>query len=96
VTLGDQPVQAYVYMVATMPSATPVLMIRGNMDGSFNRPYLPPGSYRVLATQQRLAMDLRDPATITRFLGKMQTVTLDPGGKQTMTLEAVPVAEVPQ
>lgn len=96
VTMGDQPVQASVYMVATMPSVMPVLLIRANMDGSFNRPYMAPGSYRMLATQQELAADPRDPATLTRFLGKVQTVTLDPGGKQTLTLEAVPATEMPQ
>ncbi len=94
VTIGDLPVQAFVYLVSTTPSVMPVLMLRSNTDGSFNRPYLPPGSYRVLATQQRLTADPRDTATLTRFLSKVQTMTLDPGGKQTLTLEAVPAAEM--
>jgi hypothetical protein len=96
VTIGDQPVQAFLYFVATGPSATPVLMIRGNADGSFNRGNLPPGGYRVLAMQQRIQADLRDPATMSRFLGKVQTVTLTAGSTQTLTMQAVPSTEIPQ
>ncbi len=96
VTLGDQPVQAFLYFVATGASATPVLMSRGNADGSFNRGNLPPGNYRVLATQQKVQADLRDPATMSRFLGKMQTVTVTAGATQTVTLQAVAATEMPQ
>ncbi len=96
VMLGDQPVQAFLYFVATSPSATPVLMSRGNADGTFNRGNLPPGDYRVLATQQKVQADLRDPATISRFLGKVQTVTLTAGATQPLTLQAVGASEMPQ
>lgn len=96
VTVDGQPAGAYVYLIATMPSGHPVIMIGANRDGSFGRDSLQPGSYRVLATQQRMTMDLRDPAVLTRFQGKMETVTVDPAVKQTLALEALPSKEMPQ
>lgn len=96
VKMGDQPVQAYVYLLATMPTAMPVILIQGNLDGSFSRSSLPPGSYRVLATQEKITEDPRDPASLARYLGKVQTVSLSPNGKDTLNLEAVPAAEMLQ
>lgn len=96
VTVNGLAGPAYVYLVATMPSAHPVMMVRANTDGSFTRSSIQPGAYRVLATELKLALDPRAPATLTRFLGKVQVVTADSATKQTVTLEAVPAKEMPQ
>jgi hypothetical protein len=96
VTIGGQPGNASVYLIATGPSATPVLILRAGSSGTFSRSYLAPGTYHVLAVEHPVEVNLLDPETLGQFSTQLQTVTLAAGGQETLTLEAVPLAELPQ
>jgi len=89
---GDQPAQSYVSLIASTPSAMPVVRVRSGTDGSFSRSQLPPGSYRVVASETW--MDLSDPA-IQRQLGPyMKTVTVGAGETGSVDLDAMPASEL--
>ncbi|RXH56273.1 hypothetical protein GRAN_3130 [Granulicella sibirica] len=96
VTLAGQPAPGWVYLVSATPSVTPVVMVRAGSSGSFSRSNLPVGTYRMVALERRIGADFEDPATMAAFLDRAQSVTLNAGGQQTLSLAAVPAAELPQ
>lgn len=89
VTQGDQPATGWIYLVATTPSATPVLSVHVGADGSYSRS-LPPGSYRAVAFEYRHGINFEDPAVLSSFANDFQTVSLAPGDKQTLSLQISP------
>ena len=83
-----------VYLIATSPSAAPVINARSGSDGSFSHNSLPPGSYRVLAAETRLSLDLTDAAMQKRFAPYMKTLTVGAGETGSIDLDAVPASEL--
>jgi hypothetical protein len=66
------------------------------MNGTYNVPYLPPGGYQAIAFERRHAADYRDPEALAAFTTRIRSVTVNPGDKSTLDLDAVGVAELPQ
>ncbi len=85
---------AWVYLVATTPSATPIVLFRSGSMGNFTRPYVAPGTYRAVAMERQASIDLRNPEVLNRLGGRVQTLTVNPGDHATLTLAAVPAGEV--
>lgn len=88
---GVYPV--YVYLIAEAPSVSPLIAAQTGQDGSFSRGQIPPGSYRVLASEIRPALDLTDPAALAQLAHYIKAVTLAPGETGSVILSAVPAAE---
>ena len=94
ILLANAPAPAWVYLIATTPSASPIVAFRSSTTGAFSRPYLAPGSYRAIAFEHQPAVDLQDQTVLNRFLSRVQTITINPGDHATLTLNAVPAAEL--
>ena len=95
VTLNGVPGAAWVYLFATTPSASPVIIVRSNSDGSFSRPYLPVGTYRAVAVESKISVDFR-AATLDQFLDRLQSFSVSAGEQRKLNLVAVPQQDLPQ
>jgi hypothetical protein len=87
VTLNGAPAACWIYLVATTPSATPVLTLRSSDNGTFTQS-VPPGSYRAVAFPNRHSPD---PESLTR--NNPTTITATAGNQTAITLEATPDSE---
>jgi hypothetical protein len=87
-------VQAWINVIPTAPSAVPFYSLRSGTDGSFNFSALPPGNYQVICFQNRYAADFRDPKVLAPFTTYVRNVTISPGNKSTIDLDAVPDTEM--
>ena len=88
------PGAAWVYLLATFPSASPVIVVRSNADGTFFRPYLAAGSYRAVALESKITGDVQSATTFDRFLDRVQTFSVSAGQQRTLNLVAVPEQEL--
>lgn len=92
---GGLPGDCWIYLIPTTPSAYPVFILHANSEqGIYSYSNLPPGSYQVVAFEQRHSADYRDPATIAPFATYLRTITLASGEKPTLDLDVVPEAEI--
>ncbi len=94
VKLRGGPAECTVYLIPTSPGLAPVAVTRSNPDGSLDRGFMPPGSYRVLASEAPLNVSLSDAGVQAKFASFMQTVTIAAGETADVELEAVPAAEL--
>ena len=94
VRLNGAPTSAWVYFVPTGPSAARVIVGHSGTNGSYNMAYLPPGTYRVAAFEQRYSANFSAPTVFDGLGAHVQTVTVTTGEKSTLDLDAVPSAEV--
>jgi len=94
VKLGGTPSECDVYLIAMSPTLAPIAITRSGSDGSLDRAFVPPGTYRVLASEAPLNGRLTDPAVQARFAPYMQTVTVAAGESANMELEAISAAEL--
>ncbi len=86
VTLNGAPAACWIYLIATTPSATPVLTLRSGDDGTFAQ-RVPPGSYRAVAYASRHTPDAQ---ALIQAAPNAVTVTGVANEKTSVTLEAVP------
>jgi hypothetical protein len=93
VKAGDQPAQAWIYLVATYPSATPLLTLHSGKDGTFSTTLLPPGSYNAIAFSHRNLFDPYDPDALANYTTRLTNVTVQAGEKASLDLELTPDAE---
>jgi hypothetical protein len=92
--LGGVPAGCWVYLIPTTPSATSVFTQRGNEQGIYNYPHLPPGSYQAVAFEQIHSVDYGDPAALTPFATHVRSVTINAGETPTLDLDTVSEAEM--
>lgn len=83
-----------VYLIANAPSATPVIIAKSGGDGSFTRSSLPPGSYRVVATEDKINFDLTRAGVQRQLAPYMKTVTIGASETAGVELDAVPASEL--
>ncbi len=88
-----RPSAAWVYLIASSPSATPLVILHAGADGRYTRTALPPGTYRALAFEHRPAINFADPARLADFSNGWRAVTLNRGDKGTLDLEVTPSPE---
>ncbi|MCU1223214.1 MAG: hypothetical protein JWQ42_1307 [Edaphobacter sp.] len=94
VKLNGGPATCWVYMIPVTPSAVPFVMLRSGTNGTYNAGYLPPGSYQVIAFEHRHSADYRDPNALTAYTTHVHSITVAPGDKSTLDLDAVTAAEL--
>jgi hypothetical protein len=94
VKLNGQPVSAWIYLISTTPSLTPIVNLHSNTSGTFSNPYLAPGTYRAVAFEHRHAADFTDPASLEAYSIYVQSVTVTAGNQSTLNLNAVPQTEI--
>jgi hypothetical protein len=63
---------------------------------SVSVPNLPPGTYQVLAVTDAEDLEYRNPAAMEKYLGRANSVTLQPRGKATVSVETVDVQGQPE
>lgn len=95
VTAVGSPASAWIDLLPTFPSATPVISLRSASDGSFSLPSVQPGSYLGLALEHRTGADLADPAVRGSLGVRTQTVTVQPGTKATLDLDVLRGSSAP-
>lgn len=93
VTLNGKPMATTIYLIATSPSASPMVTLHSGADGTFNESSIPPGSYRAVAFESRHTLDPDDPDALSPFSTHVGSISLQSGDKSSLTLEAVPDAE---
>ena len=84
---NGQSVAAWVYLVASMPSATPVLIVHTDADGLYTRSAMPPGAYRAIAFEHMHGVNYEDQDVLASLNNAMQSVTLNAGDKATLNLD---------
>ena len=94
ISLSGMPSSCWVYLTPTSPSAASFFSAHSGLDGSYNFPNLPPGSYRAVAFEQRYATNFRAPDTLEKFAGYIGTITVSSGNKASLDLNAVPTKEL--
>jgi hypothetical protein len=94
VALNGKPASCWIYLFANSPSSTPLFTFRSGTQGTWNEPYLPPGSYSVIAFAHRHALDPNDPKALAPYATHVGSITVQSGEKATLNLEAVPDAEL--
>jgi len=95
-SLNGVMASCWFYLIPTGPSAMGVFSSRSNSDGSFSFAYLPPGSYRAIAFEQRYSTNYRDPMALDKFVTHVGTVSISAGNKASLDLDAVSVKEMTQ
>jgi hypothetical protein len=93
-TLNGSPASLWVYLIPTGPSATAVYTARSGADGSFDLPYMPPGSYQTIAFESRHPANFRDPKALAAYSTYMHSVTVTAGNKTSVDILAVPSTEL--
>ncbi|WP_263384154.1 carboxypeptidase-like regulatory domain-containing protein [Granulicella arctica] len=88
-----RPVAAWIYLISSTPSATPIVMIHSSADGSYSRPNIAPGTYRVIAFEHKHDLNFEDQETLTAFGGELRSVTLNSTDQSTLNLELAPFDE---
>jgi hypothetical protein len=91
---GDTLEPAWVYLINSAPSLSPILVRRSNSDGTLNVRDLPPGSYRVLALPFHQSLDFSDPAVLARFSSYIASTNVSAGDTSTLDLSVVPGKEL--
>jgi hypothetical protein len=94
VNLNGEAAACWIYLVATTPSANPVLRMRSNADGAYTFAYLAPGSYQAIAFEYRHSADYRDPASLAPYSTHVRSISIQAGDAQTLDLDAVSAAEL--
>ncbi len=92
-SLSGTPSSCWIYLSPTGPSAASVFTSRSGQDGSYTFSTLPPGSYHVVAFEQRYSANFRATDTLDKFAGYIGTVTISSGNKASLDLNAVPAKE---
>jgi hypothetical protein len=95
VNLKGQPcARAWIYLVPSAPSVTPVYSQPGSNDGTFYGWSVPPGTYQAIAFEHRHSADFSDPAMLAAFSTYVQSVTVTAGVPASLNLNAVPQGEL--
>ena len=92
--LNSNPVSGQVCLIATTPSATPLLKAPTTPDGTLNWPYLPPGSYLAVGFESGPNVDLLDPEVQATFSSHTKSITVTAGETLDLDLDAVPESEL--
>jgi hypothetical protein len=92
--LSGVPSSAWIYLIPTATSTTPAFSTRSSPEGTFNFPYLPPGSYQAIGFELRHQDDYRDPKALARYSTFTHAVTITSGNKVTFDVDAVPSSEM--
>ena len=87
VTAGGAPASAWIDLIPTFPSATPVVSLRSAPDGSFSLQALQPGSYLAFALPHRTGADVESPAVRASLGLRTQALTVQAGTKASLELE---------
>jgi hypothetical protein len=93
-TLNGNAASVWVYLIPTGPSATPVYTTRSGADGSINLSYLPPGTYQAIAFESRHSANYRDPKAFAAYSTYLHSVSVNPGEKTTLSVDAIPTTEL--
>ena len=94
VRVNGTPAAAWIYCVPLGPSSTPVYTIRSSATGTFNFPYLPPGSYRAIAFENSHQDDYRSSERLAQLASWTRSFSVTAGNKSTVDLDAVPIGEL--
>ena len=94
VTMDGTAGPAWIYLIATTPTLSPLTEFRAGAAGTFTHRNVPPGSYRVVALERRVAADMTDPAVLATYLDRVQTVMVGAGDQAQVTLAAVPLRDL--
>jgi len=93
-TLHGSPGVAWLYLIPVGPSAATVYMARSGNDGTFNFPYLPPGSYQAISFEGRHSADYHDPNALAAYSTYFRSVTVRVGDKASVDVDTVPSTEM--
>ena len=94
VKAADRPAVAWVYLLATTPTVTPIITSKSSDAGVLSRSYVPPGDYRVVALEARSSLNLNDPDATAKFASYFKAITVAAGETVNVDLDAVPASEL--
>ena len=88
-TTDNASPRAFVYLLPQFDLAT-VVPESGPLSQTSQIANLQPGTYRVIALDQAFDLEYRNPKALEPYVGKGQTITLEPGGTANVDLDVVP------
>ncbi len=94
VTVDGKPSATWIYLFATTPTATPILLLHSSDDGTFTDTVVPPGTYRAIAFSHRHPLDPDNPESLAPYSTHLFSFTLHTGDTPSLTLEAVPDQDI--
>jgi hypothetical protein len=94
VLLSGVPSPAWVYLIPNSPSLPSLITLHSGNTGNLSGPYVPPGTYRVIAFERRHYSDFSNPQSLAPFSKYIQTISVGSGASASVYLNAVPQLEV--
>lgn len=92
--LKGEATSTWIYVIPNAPSTIPFYAGRSSTNGAFSFSSLPPGSYRIVAFEERYSMNYEDRDVLNPYRTYVQNVTITAGEKATANLDVVPAAEM--
>ncbi|HEX2917842.1 MAG TPA: carboxypeptidase-like regulatory domain-containing protein [Edaphobacter sp.] len=86
----------WVYAIPDGPTAVLFYTIRSNANGSYSFSSLPPGTYRLVAFEERRWASYSDPEVLRPYATYVHSIVITAGNTLTLNLDAVPSAEMVQ
>jgi hypothetical protein len=84
----------WIYAIPLEANSVPFYENRSDWNGSFRFPYLPPGTYQVIASEDRSSANLADPKKAGVYATYLRRVIVNAGQTSTVNLDAVPDVEM--
>lgn len=94
VQLRGAGASTWVYAIPEGPSAIPFHAGRSTGNGSYNFSSLPPGTYRLVAFEERQWANYSDPEVLRPYATYVHSVAITAGETPTLNIDAVPAAEM--
>jgi len=94
VKLDGKATECAIVLIATTPSASPILFLQSGIDGSFGRTNVAPGSYLAIGFETRPSANLLSPEVQAQFSTRMKTVQVTASEAAEVELDAVPASEL--
>lgn len=92
VSLNNQSVGAMILAISEHPSV-PARIQPTNPNGSFQLPFLAPGTYKIIAVDHSERIEYANPEAFRKYLSKAREVTLSPDQSAKVNLELTKVGE---
>ena len=84
----------WIYAIPSGPASVPFYEVRSDADGNFRFPNLPPGSYQVIAFEDRCDLNLADGKELSPFSSYVRAVNVRSGEMVAVRLETVHAMEI--
>jgi hypothetical protein len=92
VSMNNQPLSGMIFAFSDHASIPPRIQPT-DPSGGFQIPFLPPGTYKILAVDHPDRLEYANPEALKKYLSKAREITLSPDQSAKIDLELVKVGD---